>query len=722
MMGVEERCRFPLLLSAVVAGVLLGQANGWADSSGPAQISGLKQVLQSQGPNGVADARHARLAALYLPEGSPVSPFILPGPFTSTWEGQLNLKINDTFVLSLSGRGAAQVEINGEIVVATDGPQLDGAKSDEIDLKKGPNPIRVHYRSPASGDAQFRLYWWNPHQPREPVPPGVFTCEGDNPALVAGQTRRTGRTLFAQGRCIQCHSSEAAFADDKMPELSCDSPVLTAVGDRLNQAWLAEWLSDPSSVRELAQMPTMLHGSESARGEQARNIAAFLASLANEADTDGNAGGFVDDLDRVDAGEVRFEELGCFTCHFLPGDEPLEDEPRLSLSHVKAKWKPAALVAFLQDPAEKYPWTRMPDLQLSESEAIDLAAYLIDRGEEPPPSDAVPTDPEAGRESVLTLGCLNCHEVEGSESKLVAPSLVQISGTQGLTGCLAPASPERTSPAYDYSDRERRAVETFLNNDLSSLHRRDWKEYANRQFTALQCVACHAREDQGDRWAVLLAGQIGTAESNPYEDGDAGDDLEADFFDDADSDYEGESTGAGNIHEIRPPLHFAGEKLNPDWMEQLIAGKLPYKPRPRLKARMPNYPVHAKGLAIGSSLDHGFAPVPEVRPPVDADLARAGQGLIQMERLGCISCHAVGDGGALSGPAAEVINFQYTALRLRKHYFERYVLDPQRALPGTMMPKYPDDEFQSPIKDTFDGDARKQFEAIWQYMRVLAGP
>ena len=96
------------------------------------------------------------------------------------------------------------------------------------------------------------------------------------------------------------------------------------------------------------------------------------------------------------------------------------------------------------------------------------------------------------------------------------------------------------------------------------------------------------------------------------------------------------------------------------------------------------------------------------------------QQLIQMERLGCISCHAVGEAGALSGPTAEVINFQYTAQRLRKHYFERYVLDPQRALPGTMMPKYPDEEFQSPIKDIFDGDARRQFEAIWQHMRVLS--
>jgi mono/diheme cytochrome c family protein len=662
------------------------------------------------------------LAALYLPKGSAPSPFVGPGRFTSTWEGYLNLKINDTFVFSFSGWGSASMEINGKTVLENTGPELRGGKSGEIDLRKGENTIRIRFVSPLTGDARFRLYWWNFFQPREPVPPGVFTCEGNAPDLVEGETRRTGRWLFSTGRCIQCHLPETPVPSDAMPEIACDSPVLTGIGDRLNEGWMAQWLRDPTSIRDRAQMPTMLHGDDSVRGEQARNIAAFLAALSQNVAGNAEVIDLAGDLDRVDAGEVRFEELGCFTCHTLPGDDLLVDDPRLSLAHVKTKWKPSALVAFLQNPAKDYQWTRMPDFQLTDAEALELAAYLIDRSEDPSVSDEVSGDGEMGRQLLVQVGCLNCHELEGVESELAVPALGQITETDDFKGCLDPSSTERVAPYYDYDDEERSAVAAFVKNDLASLNRRAWNEYANRQFAALQCVACHAREDEGDRWAVILAGQIETTENNPYEDGESEDDLEADFADDFSEDYGGESTVGNqrNIHEIRPPLYYAGEKLNPDWMEMLIAGELPYKPRPRLRARMPSYVVYARGLAIGSSLDHGFPPVRDNRPPVDPELARVGQQLIQMERLGCISCHAVGDAGGLSGPAAEVINFQYTAQRLRKHYFERYVLDPQRALPGTMMPKYPDEDFQSPIKDVFDGDARKQFEAIWHHMRSLS--
>jgi hypothetical protein len=46
---------------------------------------------------------------------------------------------------------------------------------------------------------------------------------------------------------------------------------------------------------------------------------------------------------------------------------------------------------------------------------------------------------------------------------------------------------------------------------------------------------------------------------------------------------------------------------------------------------------------------------------------------------------------------------------------------PQRIDPETKMPKFADETGKTPLTDFFDGDASKQFDAIWQYLQTLAG-
>ena len=56
--------------------------------------------------------------------------------------------------------------------------------------------------------------------------------------------------------------------------------------------------------------------------------------------------------------------------------------------------------------------------------------------------------------------------------------------------------------------------------------------------------------------------------------------------------------------------------------------------------------------------------------------------------------------------------------RLRKDYYIRRVMNPQRYQPGTKMPTYADSHEQTPFKNILGGDAHQQFEAIWQYLRA----
>jgi hypothetical protein len=87
-----------------------------------------------------------------------------------------------------------------------------------------------------------------------------------------------------------------------------------------------------------------------------------------------------------------------------------------------------------------------------------------------------------------------------------------------------------------------------------------------------------------------------------------------------------------------------------------------------------------------------------------------------------VDCHDIGKDLALAGGDTATINFARIPERLRKEYFDRYLLDPQRTLPGTMMPKFITDEGTTGVKEQWNGDARKQFEAIWNFMRTVPPP
>ncbi len=57
----------------------------------------------------------------------------------------------------------------------------------------------------------------------------------------------------------------------------------------------------------------------------------------------------------------------------------------------------------------------------------------------------------------------------------------------------------------------------------------------------------------------------------------------------------------------------------------------------------------------------------------------------------------------------ETINFDLVRRRLRRAWFDRFLLDPQRLLPGTKMPRFVDEDGYTALHDVFDGQAARQF-------------
>ena len=82
---------------------------------------------------------------------------------------------------------------------------------------------------------------------------------------------------------------------------------------------------------------------------------------------------------------------------------------------------------------------------------------------------------------------------------------------------------------------------------------------------------------------------------------------------------------------------------------------------------------------------------------------------------GCANCHNVAGFVGAQVPTTAGINLAKTADRLRYPYYTRWLHNPPRVWPGTVMPRY-FDKARGPF-EFYEHDAAKQMRALWEYMR-----
>ena len=675
--------------------ILLIAACGFAPSSfaaePPGPAPGLKLTLES---GGATDVRPARLVALGVEPGAPPSPFLSPAPFKATWDGAITQRIKGDYRFAALGRGRLKVTINDAVVLDAELPADPGLT---VTLKKGRNAFRAEYNSPTDGGASVRLVWIPKDVLPESVPPTVFSYDAADEKLVAQNRLRRGRELVAEHRCIKCHAADFKPESGAMPELAQDAPVLDGIGGRMNQAWLAQWIDNPQHFRPTTAMPRVFKKSaeDGNVATEAADIAAYLAADGVKADEMIKAapGG-------AQEGARLFANLGCVGCHVGPNVKQPAETPnvRNPLAHVREKWKVAALIEFLKKPEQHYAWSKMPNFRLTEDEAKQLASYLNSAPELK--HIAIGGDAKRGQELFQTSGCINCHATTKIQSTLRTKLLAELADF--TRGCLAKDAAARGSaPEFPMTDDDRAAIAALAETKFASLKHDTPAEFAERQVATLNCVACHSRDRQDDTWSSLKDEVATLTKDLPAEDAK----VEEQF--------------AGD--QSRPPLTWLGEKLRPEWAAAFIGGKVEYKPRPWLRARMPGFPARAEMLAKGQAHAHG---VPFVAPPPekpDPDLAETGRKLIARQGgFACVQCHGVGEMKAFAPFEAPAVNFVHVADRLTREYYDRWVYNPQRVQPGTRMPSFADAEGKTALKDILGGDAKKQFDAIWNYL--LQGP
>jgi len=632
---------------------------------------------------GQSDVRIDRLVALHVPAGEVVSPFLPVGPFKAKWTGVLVSDLRADVRFSAVLTGTAKCTINGQTV-------LEGSKGSAVTLNKGENAIVVEYTPPATGDATFRLQWSARAFPVEPVPPTVLR---HNPELTAASmAKREGRRLFAQLRCAQCHidAARVPMAGQGMPELAQDAPILANLGERYTQAFLLAWIQDPHAYRPDSLMPKVFSGDLAKPDPRAIDLAAYLSSQGTP------VGGKVDAAQSTTGGAL-FANLGCIACHTTPGTAVADAGNRVPLAHVAAKWQPAALVEYLQDPAKLYRATRMPNFHLSTEEATQLSAYLLTeaKGTLPP---APKGDVEKGATQLVAAGCLNCHAGAAIPGR---PSLADTLKSGWTKGCVADAGVARgQAPDFALSPSQISALRSFGQTDFASLKVDVPAEFAARQITQLRCAACHEHDGKPSVWSTLDADCKALRAAAPKKEAKEGDPLPGGAL---------------------PSLTWLGEKLRPEWSASFIAGQSKTKPRYWLIARMPAYAFYAPGLSTGLSHQHGLSCTLAKEEPVDPKLAQIGDKLLGATGgFNCIQCHPMGTRPATAPFEAPSTNLASATERLRPSFYKRWMIAPTRVTPDTKMPKFVDEDGQTQITETLDGQAADQFEAIWQHLRNQA--
>jgi cytochrome c2 len=613
------------------------------------------------------DTLVTKRAALSVAEGESPSAMLPAGKFTATWEGNLKLEKRERVYFSFEGNGSAELWVEGESVLKEE--KLGEGETERLRLNSGMVPVKVTYTSPDNGAGHFRLNWRGREFAVEPVPAAVLFHEQSEDVKKAELVRR-GRTLFAELKCSQCHDG-----GEGMPEASEMAPSLAGVGSRLDAGWMEAWLKDPKALRSHARMPQVLENAD-----DAKHVAAYLEGLKAEEP--------VKIVGDKDAGGKLFHDLGCITCHKSERgqDEAQWAQAPIDLYNAGHKYEEGALVAFLKNPSAHHASTRMPDFGLEDKEAADLAAFVRGLATTEAPSFSN-GDAAKGKEIAEKANCAQCHDgIEKSDATFapLADLAAKVNSDKSCVG--TGGSVDYGLPAEDAAALNAFMADVQASKSLAYFNK---AEYAQRQFVNLNCASCH-KHDGID---------AGLAKVHPLT-----------------AKYTGKPYDAGGKGAAPPDVTFIGEKLRQDWMKELFSGTLENRSRPWQKQRMPAFPSRADNLAEGFAAAHGVIAETEKTEPVE----EPGKTLFGMVGgFGCAACHGAGDVEPLAVFEAPGVNLLLAGERLRKDYYHRWMRDPRRIDPATIMPKYYVDENETTLSEPLEGDGYKQMEAIWQWMKEL---
>lgn len=542
-----------------------------------------------------------------------------------------------------------------------------------------------------------------------------------------------GQQLYHQVGCVACHGSRDANGDaDKV--LATSVPLGDLRG-KYSIHSLAVFLEDPHAVRPSGRMPGLLNKQEAKqvahyllRGQVLAQAPANMSYAYYEGTWDklpnfthlkplaaGKAPGFDLGVARRPnnfalrfEGYLRIDRVGKYRFHLTSDDGSklfLDDKQVVandgihppstvsgSVELSKGTHKLAASVFNAGGGVELHVDIEGPGLGRQD---VAPLVTLTPQGNPKPP--AKPVDPmedddfaikpalvEKGRELFASIGCANCHQLHGGGKAIAstgeASALNKLGGTGG---CLA-AEPVKELPWYSLNAAQRGALAAALKEPVPTT-KPTAEEIIARTMTALNCYACHQRGKAGG-----------------VEDG-------------INSFFATTQPEMGEEGRLPPPLHDAGAKLRPEYLQHIFNQRA--HDRPYMLTRMPRFgESNVPGLieAFAAADQDKVGPVAKVTfRHAPRRVKSAARKMCGGSSLGCVKCHTFAGHKA---EGVQGIDMLLMPRRLQHDWFYRYLLDPQKLRPGTRMPTAWTNG-ATVLPDVLDGSTAQQIESIWVYLQ-----
>ncbi len=250
------------------------------------------------------------------------------------------------------------------------------------------------------------------------VPPEIARRVADAEQEPRGDAAN-GKRLFAEGRCISCHTVEGK-GNGSAAELS-------KVASAATPGWLLAFLRDPEAFDPQTRMPRY-HFSEA----ESRDVVAYMEDELRDFEAPKEI------LDRLpvnqtlaETGRKLFQRYGCFACHgasagaerFGPDLDGIGDKKAASLDFGRRadlpRTLPAWLGAKLESPRSFAQGLKMPSFTFGPEDTRAIVTTLLSLSAQPVPAayrqtarpepSLVPGGPVGAL--VTQYRCLSCHRI-----------------------------------------------------------------------------------------------------------------------------------------------------------------------------------------------------------------------------------------------------------------------------------------------------------------------
>jgi cytochrome c2 len=553
--------------------------------------------------------------------------------------------------------------------------------------------------------------WYNPLIPHEYLQATCIGCHETSYGLEGAEEFELGRLAFEKYGCYDCHSARGF---ENLPKFA---PVLDGISEKIrDERWILSWLKTPEKMRPRTLMPTF-----KLTDEEMQDITAYILSLQSEKEYPKV------DLAPASAkdGETLFTDLGCKACHSEKREEDSLTRRVPNLADAGTKLNPNWIFEYLKDPKAYNPDTRMPKLDITETDRLNLTAYLVTLKDN---TDIIGSEQlttaeaskENGEKLVQLQGCYGCHKTKAFE-KSPLPGVEVAEVAKKALDELPFGNSDVPMTKWDWIYNKIKKPKIYETVDMPlkmPQYAFDEGEIKNLTTFYLSNMQLHLPEK------YMLA----AAEKQRF--GQAGEWLVTEnncrgchMFDENVKPRIDQFIGLKTY--VPPRLVGEGEKVQPQWAFQYLTKPVPM--RPWLKMRMPTFSFDYQQVqdainyfsVVAASAEN--ARVPYVLIPQKEEIPKLDQEMGEYRLVAdkCMQCHPISlEGGLPQDVKLEdlSINLMLSKNRLRFEWIKNFLRNPDKyAGAGTKMPYV----FYSPDGAPRVSDAEMWIDLVSKYLMIM---